>query len=108
MELLPQITRVLEDMGKQIKYARLRRRLPTSLIAERAMISRGTLVSIEKGSPSVAIGHYAMVLHAIGGLEKDMLLIAKDDQLGRMMQDMGLPTRNRAPRIKREREEDEK
>ena len=48
-------------MGLQIKYARLRRKRPSELVAERAGISRATLVSIEKGSPSVAMGCYAAV-----------------------------------------------
>ena len=52
--LLPETERILEQMGLQIKYARLRRKLTSELDAERAGISRATLVSIEKGSPSVA------------------------------------------------------
>lgn len=99
--ILPQITRVLAEMGNQIRLARLRRQFSASLIAERAGISRSTLYAIEKGSPSVAVGHYAMTLHAIGGLEKDLLLVAKDDQMGRMMQDLRLTVRKRAPKEKR-------
>lgn len=63
--LLPETEKILEQMGLQIKYARLRRKLPSELVAERAGISRATLVSIEKGSPSVAMGCYAAVLHAL-------------------------------------------
>lgn len=96
--LLPQIQRVLQEMGEQIKLARLRRKLSAELVAERADISRATLFNIEKGSPSVAIGYYAAVLHALNGMEKDLLLVAKDDVLGRKLQDLGLITRKRAPR----------
>lgn len=46
--LLPETERILEQMGQQIKYARLRRKLPAELVAEWAGISRATLVSIEK------------------------------------------------------------
>ena len=46
--LLPETEQILEQMGLQIKYARLRRKLPAALVAERAGISRATLVSIEK------------------------------------------------------------
>ena len=63
--LLPETEKILEQMGLQIKYARLRRKLTSELVAERAGISRATLVSIEKGSPSVAMGCYAAVLHAL-------------------------------------------
>ena len=42
-------------------------------MAERAGISRATLVSIEKGASSVAIGCYADVLHALNYMDKDLL-----------------------------------
>lgn len=96
--LLPETEKILEQMGLQIKYARLRRKLTSELVAERAGISRATLVSIEKGSPSVAMGCYAAVLHALSYMDKDLLLVAKDDELGRKLQDLDLPVRQRAPR----------
>lgn len=95
--LLPETQRILEQMGLQIKYARLRRKLPSELVAERAGISRATLVSIEKGSPSVAMGCYAAVLHALNYMDRDLLLVAKDDELGRKLQDLDLPVRKGAP-----------
>ena len=52
----------------------------------------------EKGNPSVAIGIYAAVLHALNNMDKDLLLVAKDDELGRKLQDLELTTRRRAPR----------
>ena len=96
--LLPETEKILEQMELQIKYARLRRKLTSELVAERAGISRATLVSIEKGSPSVAMGCYAAVLHALNYMDKDLLLVAKDDELGRKLQDLDLPVRQRAPR----------
>lgn len=96
--LLPQIEAKLAIMGEQIKLARLRRRLSAELVAERADISRATLCAIEKGKPSVAIGAYVAVLHALNGLDNDILLIAKDDELGRKLQDLQLQTKKRAPK----------
>ncbi len=96
--VLPQTQKLLREMGEQIRLARLRRRLPSELVAERAGISRATVSAIEKGSPSVSMGSYAAVLHALGGLERDLLRIAKDDELGRKLQDLDLPQRQRAPR----------
>ena len=96
--IMPQTEKVLEQMGEQIKLARLRRKLSAELVAERAGISRATLWSIEKGSPSVAIGMYAAVLHALNGMDKDFSLIAKDDEFGRKLQDLELLTRKRAPK----------
>jgi transcriptional regulator with XRE-family HTH domain len=96
--LLPQTQEILTQMGEQIKLARLRRQLSVELVAERAGISRATLWNVEKGSPSVAIGIYAAVLHALNNMDKDLLLVAKDDALGRKLQDLRLQTRKRAPK----------
>ncbi|NLE14515.1 MAG: helix-turn-helix domain-containing protein [Spirochaetales bacterium] len=93
--LLPSVAAKLETMGHQIKLARLRRSLPVELVAERAGISRATLWAVEKGSPSVSMGAYVQVLLAIG-LVDDILLIAKDDILGRKLQDLALPVGKRA------------
>ena len=98
--LFPETQKILLQMGEQIKMARLRRNLSMELVCERANISRATLWSIENGSPSVAIGYYAAVLHALNNMEKDLLLVAKDDAWGRMMQDLKLPVRKRAPKKK--------
>ena len=94
----PKTAEILEQMGEQIKLARLRRRLSTELVAERAGISRATLWNVEKGSPSVAIGIYAAILHALGNMDSDFLLVAKDDEFGRTLQDLELPVRRRAPK----------
>ena len=94
----PKTAEILEHMGEQIKLARLRRRLSAELVAERAGISRATLWNVEKGSPSVAIGIYAAVLHALGNMDSDFLLVAKDDEFGRTLQDLELPVRRRAPK----------
>ena len=95
--LMPGTKKIMEAMGEQIKMARLRRRVSAELSAERAGISRATLWAVEKGSPSVSIGIYAAVLHSLNGMDKDLLLIAKDDMLGRKLQDLELPIRKRAP-----------
>ena len=95
--LLPPVRKVLTELGENIKLARLRRGLSGELVAERAGISRATLVNVEKGLPSVAMGIYISVLNALG-LEKDILLVAKDDELGRKLQDLQLVTRKRAPK----------
>lgn len=96
--IMPQTRDILEQMGEQIRLARLRRKLTLELVAERAGISRATLISIEKGTPTVSIGSYAAVLHALNHMDSDLLLIAKDDEFGRKLQDLSLPTRRRAPK----------
>lgn len=99
--ILPATENILETMGEQIKLARLRRDLSAELLAERAGISRTSLWKVESGSPAVAIGIYAAVLRALGGMDTDLLLIAKDDELGRQMQDLNLLTGKRASRRKK-------
>lgn len=94
-ELLPSQIRILQTLGEQIRYARLRRDLTTVQIAERAGISRSTLVRIEKGDEGVALGQYFRVLIALG-LASDITLVAKDDELGRKLQDAKLEVRKRA------------
>lgn len=42
------------------------------------------------------MGIYAAVLHALNNMDKDLLLVAKDDEMGRKLQDMNLMTRKRA------------
>lgn len=96
--IMPPTQRILEQMGEQIKLARLRRQLSTELVAEHAGISRATLWNIEKGSSSVSMGAYAAVLHALNGMDRDLLLIAKDDELGRKLQDLNLLPKKRAPK----------
>jgi len=94
--VLPQTRETLRIMGENIKMARLRRDLTVNLVCERAAISRATLWKVEKGDPSVAIGIYAAVLHALQGMEKDLLLIAKDDLIGKTIVDLKIKTRKRA------------
>lgn len=95
--LLPSLTQLLADLGENIRLARLRRKLPSTMVAERAGIARNTLRAIERGEASVTMGAYANVLLSLG-LEKDLKLIASDDELGRKLQDAGLPTKARSPK----------
>ena len=97
--ILPKTKRILSEMGENIKLARLRRKISSEQVAERANISRPTLSSIEKGSSTVSIGSYLLVLQVLG-LEKDFLLLAKDDELGRKLQDARISTSERAPKRK--------
>jgi transcriptional regulator with XRE-family HTH domain len=95
---LPAVARILGELGENIRLARLRRRLTASLVAERAGMTRPTLRAIERGEPGVTLGSYANVLHSLG-LEKDLAMVGRDDELGRKLQDAGLPApKPRKPR----------
>ena len=102
--LTPRIKRTLMTVGEQIKLARLRRKLSAELVSERAGISRATLWAIENGSSTVSFGSYVSVLCALG-LENDVLLLAKDDRIGRTFKDMNLLPKKRAPKVNKKEEE---
>jgi transcriptional regulator with XRE-family HTH domain len=96
--LLPKHARLLEEVGENLRLARLRRKLSAEQVAERAGISRSTLQKVEKGDPSTAFGNILQVLMILG-LEKDILHLAAQDPLGRKLQDAGLTVpRRRAPK----------
>lgn len=99
LEISPETEEILAKMGEQIKLARLRRRIPAEMLAYKAGISRTTLWSVEKGSPSVAIGIYAAVLHVMDNMDQDFLNVAKDDEMGRRFQNKNLLL-TRAPRAR--------
>ena len=96
--MLPSLQRILIELGENIRLARLRRKFSTTLVAERAGIARNTLRAIEHGDPKVTFGAYVNVLLCLG-LEKDLRLIANDDELGRKLQDASLPLKARSPRL---------
>lgn len=98
--VLPSVRRILAELGENIRLARLRRQFSAAVVAARADISPTTLRAIERGDPRVTFGSYVNVLFSLG-LEKDLKLIAADDILGRKLQDLGLPTKARAPRVRR-------
>jgi len=97
IQILPSVSKILLEFGENIKLARLRRKLSSEQVSERANISRPTLLAIEKGMPGVAIGSYAQVLFVLN-LEKDLLKVAEDDILGRKLQDADLVVKERAPK----------
>lgn len=85
----------MQIVGEQIRLARLRRNLSVAQVAERATCSEPTVMRVEKGTSTVAIGIYLRILYALQ-LDEDILAIAKDDPLGRTLQDIGLKHRERA------------
>jgi transcriptional regulator with XRE-family HTH domain len=97
--LYPASAEEMMALGLRLKDARLRRRFSMETVCARADVSRPTLYKIEKGDPTVAIGAYVQVLRVLGLLE-DLSLVAKEDPLGRRLQDESLPHRQRAPRKK--------
>jgi transcriptional regulator with XRE-family HTH domain len=98
--LLPAQQRLLNNVGENIRLARLRRDLFAAQVAERAGISRTTLYKVESGDPGTAIGTY-LKTHFVLSLENDLLKLAGDDPFGRTLQDLKLVTRERASKIRK-------
>jgi transcriptional regulator with XRE-family HTH domain len=97
--LYPASMKQMELLGQRLKDARLRRRFSMETVCSRAGISRPTLYKVENGDPSVSIGFYVHILRVLG-LVEDLSFIAREDVLGRRLQDESLPQRKRAPRRK--------
>jgi DNA-binding XRE family transcriptional regulator len=95
------VRRALRKLGQDIRDARRRRRVPTAVMAERASVSRATLVKIEKGDPSVALGLYATVLFALNLTDRLAdLADVKSDAVGLQLEEEHLPQRIRTGRAK--------
>lgn len=101
--LFPATARQLEALGERLRLARLRRRFSAATVAERAGITRSTLYRAEKGDAGVALGTYVSVLRVLG-LHADLDAVARDDDLGRKLQDLELPERRTAPRRRKAEE----
>ena len=95
--LVPRISRLLDEVGVHLKLARLRRKYSSETVAQRAGVTRRTLSKVEHGDPAVAMGVYARVMQVLR-LEGDLALLGADDELGRKLQDAGITPKLRAPK----------
>ena len=88
--------RIAKTIGADIETARLKRRLPRSVVANRAGISLLTLSKIIKGDPGVSFGRYAAVLAALGARTRLEKVIAPEaDMVGLKLDEENLPKRIR-------------
>ncbi len=93
------VGRAVRKLGQDIRDARLRRRISTAVMAERASISRTTLNKIEKGDLGVSLSNYANVLFVLGMAERlGHLVEVKTDTVGLELEDERLPQRIRKRR----------
>ncbi|HUK46658.1 MAG TPA: hypothetical protein VLW06_03660 [Terriglobales bacterium] len=93
------VLRALRKLGHDIKDARRRRRIPMVIAAQRASISKPTLIRIERGDPNVSIGSYATMLFVMGMAERISELVdPRNDPVGLQLEEENLPKRIRRPR----------
>jgi len=92
-------TRALRKLGHDIKDARRRRRIPVEIAAQRASISKPTLIKVERGDPTVAMGSYAALLFVLGMSDRlTELAAANNDPVGLQLEEENLPQRIRGAR----------
>ena len=92
------VKRALAKLGADIRSARLRRRIPTTVMAQRAFITRMTLQKVERGDPGVSLGIYAVVLFVLGLTPRlAELADVRADELGLQLEEEQLPKRIRRP-----------
>lgn len=90
------VQRALAKLGDDIRTARLRRRIPTTLMAERMMVTRTTLRKVEKGDAGVSMGIYATALFIVGMTQRLYELAdVRDDLVGQQLEEERLPKRIR-------------
>jgi transcriptional regulator with XRE-family HTH domain len=90
------VRRALAKLGADIRDARRRHRIPTAVMAERAMIVRATLQKAEKGAPTVSMGTYATLLFVLGLTDRLAdLADARYDTTGLALEEERLPQRIR-------------
>jgi transcriptional regulator with XRE-family HTH domain len=97
------VIRALRKVGKDLRAARLRRRIPLKILAERTSMSRTTLAKIEKGDPTVSLGNCAAVLFSLGLVDRLAdLADPREDAVGMALEEEQLPKRIRLSRKKKE------
>jgi transcriptional regulator with XRE-family HTH domain len=104
------VRRALLKLGKDIREARIRRRISTAVMANRALITRMTLYKIERGDPTVSVAAYATVLFVLGMIDRlAEIADAKFDEVGRSLEEEQLPKRIRvkSPYMSRKTKTDE-
>ncbi|WEQ50785.1 helix-turn-helix domain-containing protein (plasmid) [Komagataeibacter oboediens] len=103
----PKSRSALEQLGRDVRGARLRRGIAIADLAARAGTSASSIARLEKGDPGVGIGTLADVLVVLGLLDRlaDLIDIRKDD-LGLALAAERQPRRGRSSATTLRRQQD--
>ena len=94
--LPPSLKKELRKLGEDIKHARIRRGITVVDLANRVLISETTMLKVQSGNPSVAIGIYGKVMWFLGIREGiGMLADIASDPISREFEVARLPKRVR-------------
>lgn len=88
--LAPVAAERMRRLGARLRSARRNRRMTETELAARTLTTRPTIRKLEMGDPSVSMAVLVETLQVLG-LDADLDLIAKDDDLGRRLADARLP-----------------
>ena len=90
----PGAKRALEELGSNLKTARLKRRISIKGFAERAGVSTSTIIRLEKGDAGVSIGTLAMACLVLGEIDRIAgFLDPGTDDTGLLLDKQTLPKR---------------
>lgn len=64
------VAAALQDLGRNIRTARLRRRVTQAALAERIGVSRFVVADLERGKPTTGVAAYIGALWALGLLDQ--------------------------------------
>lgn len=93
------VEEALKRLGRSLRTARLRRKLPQAVLAERVGVSRFVLADIEKGKPTVSVAAHLGVLWALGLLSHMQEVADPDrDEEGKALERARSPKVARRPR----------
>lgn len=99
IEALPSpVHDALKQLGKDIRLARIRRRMPLADMAQKCVLSIPTLRKVEKGDPSVGFGPVASAIWALG-MEQRMATLLRNDPIGETLEARRRPTKARREAI---------
>lgn len=98
-QLPPDLAQSLEQIGENIRRARIRRGLTQDDLARRVMVSRSTLAQLERGAPEVGMGILLRTLNALG-LDQTFKDLAspEKDTVGQALEARMLPQRATRPK----------
>lgn len=93
------VVEALKRLGRNIRTARLRRKLRIEDVAGRMGASRFTVADLERGKPGTSAAAYFGALWALGLLEQARDLADPDrDQEGKVLESARSPKQARRPR----------
>ena len=93
------VEEALQRLGRNIRTARLRRRLPQTALAERMGVSRFVVADVERGKPTTGVAAYIGALWVLG-LLGDLSEVAEPDrdEEGKTLERARSPSRARRRR----------